>query len=65
MIEITRYQSRDGKEFETQEEAKNRELFLDFVDEIEASDIYWRDTNAEEVAEWFWKNYSFQRAVVK
>ena len=61
MIEITRFQSRDGKEFETKEEAERQELFLDFVGEVEASDIYWRGTNAEEVAEWFWKNYSFQR----
>lgn len=56
MKEITKYQTKDGKDFDTREKAEKHEVYLNLVDRLINSPIYWRETGPEEVAEWLLKN---------
>lgn len=56
MKEITKYQTKDGKDFDTREKAEKHEVYLNLVDRLIDSPIYWRETSPAEFAEWLLEN---------
>lgn len=58
---VTVYVCEDGTTFDSKESAEAYERKAAFVSELEASDIYWRETSADEVAEWLLANYTITR----
>lgn len=54
---VTKYEARDGKVYDTEEEALARERLLDLEAELYDSDISWQSTSAKDVAEWILQNY--------
>lgn len=58
MKEVTKYEARDGKVFDTEAEALEHEALLDLAAELADSPILWRDTSAWEVAGWLAENYT-------
>lgn len=65
-IEVTRWIAKDGKECLTEQDAIDHENFVDLVKELEcdSSSIYWRDTNAEEVAAVILKFYNITKKAI-
>lgn len=58
---VTIYVCGDGTTFDSKESAEAYERKEALVAELEASDIYWRETSADEVATWLLKNYTITR----
>lgn len=58
MIEITKYQARDEKVFDTKEACIAHENMLSIVDVLQTTDVYERETSFEEVVTELLKHYT-------
>lgn len=56
-VNVVLYETVDGRRFENETDALSHEAYLALVEKLENSSIFWRNTNAEEVAEFLLANF--------